>query len=75
MSDNWSLSDLEVEVARRMYFGLMPDSEAVDVVSNKYNLEIVPYCQPESQIGGDFWGTIELDDNNLAIYLADCSGR
>ena len=60
----------EMDIARRIQSSLFP-SEAVKTD----DFEIVGFCLPADQVGGDYFDYFFRDDENLDIVMADVSGH
>ena len=60
----------ELSVARDMQMSLMP-KEPPDF----HNFDIYGFCKPAKIVGGDFFDFHKLDENRIAISIADVSGK
>ena len=60
----------ELSVARDMQMSLMP-KESPDF----HNFDIYGFCKPAKIVGGDFFDFHKLDENRIAISIADVSGK
>jgi sigma-B regulation protein RsbU (phosphoserine phosphatase) len=59
----------QLQIAKDVQLSLLPSSEPV---INGYNFASV--CIPNYEIGGDYFDYIKLDEDRLAIVIADVSG-
>jgi sigma-B regulation protein RsbU (phosphoserine phosphatase) len=65
----------ELEMAKKMQEALLPSEETIAAIAKKYGIRLEAYFETSSEMGGDFWGVREIDDNNLAIFIVDFSGH
>lgn len=60
----------ELRIARDIQMKLLP-KDRVEVEG----LSIAPFCLPATEVGGDYYDFIPLDDGRLALLIADVSGK
>ena len=60
----------ELELAQNMQSLLFPRKLPKDK-----DLEVEAYYEPHSEVGGDYYDVIELDEHRTAICIADVSGK
>lgn len=60
----------ELELAAELQSLLVPET-----FSNHANLEVAAYYQPHSQVGGDYYDVVNLNDNEVVFCMADVSGK
>jgi sigma-B regulation protein RsbU (phosphoserine phosphatase) len=60
----------ELETARIVQENLFPETKF-----QVGNLDIASFYTPASECGGDWWGTIKLSKNKIAILLGDATGH
>lgn len=60
----------ELELAQNMQSLLFPRT-----LPKNENLEVQAYYEPHSEVGGDYYDVIELEDGRVAICIADVSGK
>lgn len=65
----------EIEQARRMQSGLLPDMTDISKLEETYPLRIVSLFRFSSELGGDMWGADVIDDHRCSVYAADFSGH
>ncbi|MDU6726304.1 MAG: fused response regulator/phosphatase [Bradyrhizobium sp.] len=65
----------ELEAARRMQFELLPEPAALQEAAHALGLRIASYNRPSSELGGDLWGVLPIDDGSFGIFLADFTGH
>jgi len=54
---------------------LLPAPEMVAALEERYALALSSHFEPIGGAGGDIWGIQALDDDNLALYVADFTGH
>lgn len=62
--------DHELGLAREIQMGLLPNSPPATP-----NLDLAAINVPSSEVGGDYYDYLQLDDRRLAVILADVSGH
>ena len=70
VSNENSKTKTELEVAKEIQINTLP----VEFVTNK-DIEIQAELKPAKEVGGDFYDYYKLDENNVAILIADVSGK
>jgi len=65
----------ELEAARRMQFELLPSPAALQKAAEAVGLRIASYNRSSSELGGDLWGTLPIDETSFGIFLADFTGH
>jgi phosphoserine phosphatase RsbU/P len=65
----------ELEAARRMQFELLPDPAVLQQSAEAAGLRIASYNRSSSELGGDLWGTLPIDQSSFGIFLADFTGH
>ena len=60
----------ELEVARELQLGLLPDPASVGDLA-----QAAARCEPERSVGGDFYHLLRLPDRRLGIMLGDVSSH
>ncbi len=65
----------ELDFARDMQRNLLPTEALIDTVRETYAIDIASYFMPSSELGGDFWGLIEIDEDKLGVYIVDFTGH
>jgi len=65
----------ELEEARRMQFELLPAPAALQQSADAVGLRIASYNRSSSELGGDLWGTLPIDESRFGIFLADFTGH
>ncbi len=58
----------------KMQQSLYPDKIKTDSIANIYGLDFQAKFKICEKIGGDFWDTIKIDDDNLFIIVGEASG-
>ena len=62
----------ELEAARRIQMGLLPDTAMFD---GEPRFALRALVQPARSVGGDFYDCFKLDDRRLFFMVADVSGK
>jgi phosphoserine phosphatase RsbU/P len=65
----------ELDAARRMQFELLPSPSGQQEIAFAAGLRIGSYNQSSSEIGGDLWGLLPIDDSRFGVFLADFTGH
>ena len=65
--------ETELNVATGIQAGMLPKNFPAEVCKDRFELDAVTY--PAREVGGDFYDFYLLDDNHLAITVADVSGK
>ncbi len=65
----------EEMVAAALQKKIQPTSEMVAALEERYALALSAHFEPIGAAGGDIWGIRALDDDNLALYVADFTGH
>lgn len=61
----------ELEVARKIQVNMLPHSFSDD----RDEFDICAFMDPAKNVGGDFYDFFMLDDDHLAVVIADVSGK
>jgi serine phosphatase RsbU (regulator of sigma subunit) len=62
--------------AREMHIaGTIQQSIQPETLPQSHCLQLAAYWQPASQVGGDAWGWVQPDDQRLAWFVLDVSGK
>lgn len=65
----------ELEQARSTQESLLPTQHALDALAKQFNLGVATYFQPSSEIGGDLYLVMPLDDVRVAVSVVDFTGH
>jgi sigma-B regulation protein RsbU (phosphoserine phosphatase) len=65
----------ELDAARMMQFDLLPAVADQQKIAAAAGLRIGSYSRSSSEIGGDFWGVLPVDECSFAVFLADFAGH
>lgn len=65
----------ELKLARDMQENLNPAPEHYRGVGLDYGLRISATFQMSSELGGDMWGLVPLDEHRLGVYIVDFAGH
>lgn len=60
----------ELKIARTVQKSLLPDRLEKDG-----NFEVSAFSQSADEVGGDYYDTIRIDDHQVALIIADVSGK
>lgn len=62
--------DIELATARKIQMAALPNANP-----NLAGLEVASFYKPASDVAGDFYDFLELDDGCLGVFIADVSGH
>jgi sigma-B regulation protein RsbU (phosphoserine phosphatase) len=68
-------TSLELDAARRMQLELFPSSEAQQALASSAGLRLASFCRSSSEIGGDLWGLLPIDESRFGVFVADFTGH
>ena len=63
----------ELSLAKRIQSGAL--SRDFDSLPAEWKLELHAFMQPAKEVGGDFYSFVKIDDDHLALAVADVSGK
>jgi len=63
----------EVDAARRIQMGLLPDAQ--ETVGNDRRYSLAALLEPARTVGGDFYDCFMIDDKRLVFVVADVAGK
>ena len=67
--------ETELESARQLQLGLLPEPEKIVECEKCCGLTFSASFEPASEIGGDFWGMQNVFPHQMAFWLVDFSGH
>ena len=67
--------DLELQSARETQSFLLPNESTLNAIRQNHRLSVDSYFKPCSELGGDYWSIRNLDDQYVAVLIADFSGH
>lgn len=67
--------EADLEAARSSQQELLPKADVLAKIERETHVHITFYFEPTSELGGDIWGVLPMDEGRFAIYLADFSGH
>lgn len=62
--------DIELATARKIQMAALPNTNP-----NLAGLEVASFYKPASDVAGDFYDFLELEDGSLGVFIADVSGH
>ncbi len=65
----------ELEDAAGLQRELLPTADVLAAVSSRYGLKISHVFEPSSELGGDFWGLLPINDHAVGIFICDFAGH
>ncbi|MCP4355722.1 MAG: fused response regulator/phosphatase [Proteobacteria bacterium] len=65
----------ELEKAKQTQNAILPSNTEVHTFQEQYMIKIESVFQSSSELAGDYWKIIKLDENNVAFILTDFSGH
>jgi sigma-B regulation protein RsbU (phosphoserine phosphatase) len=68
-------TSLELDAARRMQLELLPSPEAQRALASATGLRLGSFSRSSSEIGGDLWGLLPIDDARFGVFVADFTGH
>ncbi|HTM05236.1 MAG TPA: SpoIIE family protein phosphatase [Vicinamibacterales bacterium] len=60
----------ELRIARAIQMSLLPQGPLAVP-----GLALTPHCEPAREVGGDYYDYVPLDDDRVALLIADVSGK
>ncbi len=60
----------ELRIARSIQMSLLPQGPLTIP-----GLALTPHCEPAREVGGDYYDYVPIDDDRIAILIADVSGK
>lgn len=68
-------TSLELDSARRMQLELLPSPEAQQALASSAGLRLGSFSRSSSEIGGDLWGLLPIDESRFGVFVADFTGH
>lgn len=65
----------ELEAARRMQLELLPSPEVQQALVSSAGLRLAAFSRSSSEVGGDLWGLLPIDESRFGIFVADFTGH
>ena len=65
----------ELASARAMQQALLPQTAHVETLANRHRVRIGSHFEASSELGGDIWDIVTLNDHRFGVYMADFSGH
>ena len=65
----------ELNAAHKLQTSLMPSDRFLQGIAADCGLQIKALCRQADEVGGDFWGLHQLDENRVAFFLVDTVGH
>ena len=65
----------ELGAARRMQLDLLPSLPIDHGMAAMHGLRVATFYQPSSEIGGDVWGVLPIDQSCFGVFLVDFAGH
>jgi sigma-B regulation protein RsbU (phosphoserine phosphatase) len=65
----------ELNDANEMLLSLLPSADEVEKIIKKYRISIATFFKSSSELGGDFYEILDLNDGRIFFYLWDFSGH
>jgi phosphoserine phosphatase RsbU/P len=65
----------ELEKAKKTQNSILPSAEQLKLIQKNHNLKIESVFQSSSELAGDYWKALALDDDHIMFILADFSGH
>ncbi len=71
----YQTSQKDIKQALTLQKSLLPSAETLKSIQSKYKVKIDYIFEPSRFLSGDLWGVIEIDDDNLGVWICDYSGK
>ncbi|WKA29843.1 PP2C family protein-serine/threonine phosphatase [Bradyrhizobium roseum] len=68
-------TSLELDAARRMQLELLPSPEVQQALASSTGLRLASFSRSSSEIGGDLWGLLPIDETSFGVFVADFTGH
>ena len=65
----------ELGAARRMQLDLLPSLPIDHGMAAAHGLRVATFYRPSSEIGGDIWGVLPIDQSCFGVFLVDFAGH
>jgi len=65
----------ELDAARRMQLELLPSPETQQALASSAGLRLASFSRSSSEIGGDLWGLLPIDESRFGVFVADFTGH
>lgn len=75
LDNYYQTAQQDIKQALTLQRSLLPDEEALKRIEERYGIKIDYIFEPSRFLSGDLWGTLEIDDNQLGIWICDYSGK
>lgn len=75
LKDQLAQIDVELASAQKMQEQLLPTDQMLEVIRQKYHLDIAHFFESSSRLGGDFWQLFPISEEEVGIYICDFSGH
>jgi len=66
---------LDLATAQAMQEALLPSPRLIAEVKERYGLTVDALFVPSSELGGDLWGLVPIDQHRVAVFAADFTGH
>jgi sigma-B regulation protein RsbU (phosphoserine phosphatase) len=75
LENYYHIAQQDVRQALNVQKSLVPDKEDLQRIYDRYKVRIEAIFEPSRFLSGDLWGVIEIDDNQLGIWISDFAGK
>lgn len=65
----------ELEKAKKTQNSIMPSKSQIKKIQDHHNLKIESIFKSSSELAGDYWKAIDLDEEKVLLIIADFSGH
>lgn len=65
----------ELEKAKKTQNSIMPSKQQLKKIQDHHNLKVEAIFKSSSELAGDYWKALELDEDHVLFILADFSGH
>jgi len=75
LADFRSRVEHELRHAQAMQLSLLPEPRRIADVAARHGLGVRAHFETSSELGGDLWSLIEIDDNRIGFLIVDFAGH
>jgi len=75
LEDYHTLAQADIDQALEVQKSLLPSADLIRELGERHNIKIDSLFVPSRFLSGDVWGILDIDFNQLAIWICDFSGK
>jgi sigma-B regulation protein RsbU (phosphoserine phosphatase) len=65
----------ELADAAALQRALLPTEQTFALLRSRYGIDISHHFEPSSELGGDCWGVLPINDDAIGVYICDFAGH